>query len=319
MSTTPSTSETAAGLPYTVLGGPRRDRVRRYSQPLTFLVLGRGDRLFRSELLRDLLDRRAGEILWVEGPEPSADLETLSREFPEVRFLLVKAPCTAGERVNLGMGESRAPMVMVLWSDTRISRFTETFVDAVERSGALCGVPVARTAHEDVIPSWQSPTGRKRRFAVSFRAPSRDAEPTLFPFDYCGLYNRLRFSQSGGYDAALRNPYWQKLDFGFRCFLWGERVQGTTGLTLTYTNAPADENATPDASYKLFWLKCLAVRARGELGYLPFRRLPEYLLRSDTGPVAAVSEFRAARAWVRTHRFRFRRDPRDLLERWETI
>ncbi len=41
------------------------------------------------------------------------------------------------------------------------------------------------------------------------------------------------------------------------------------------------------------------------------------MLRSDTGPLYAVKEFAAARRWVRTHRFRFRREPRDIVERWE--
>ena len=35
------------------------------------------------------------------------------------------------------------------------------------------------------------------------------------------------------------------------------------------------------------------------------------------GPLASVREFTAVREWVRKHTFRFRRDPRDLIERWE--
>jgi hypothetical protein len=317
MNTTRTTFEVPRSLPYTVIGGPRWDRIRRYPFDLTLLVLGRGDRLFRSELLRDLLARGQGEILWVEGPETATDVESLAREFPDVRFLLIKAACTPGEKVNIGIDESRAPVALVFWSDARLSRFPASLPAGVEKSGLLCSVPVSRTAHEDIIPSWQAPQGRKRKFSVSFRTPAKDGEATLFPFDYCGIYNRQRFAQSGGFDPAITNPYWQKLDFGFRCFLWGERLQGTTGLSLTYTSAPPEENATPDAGYKLFWLKCLAVQMRREMGVLPVRRLLEYALHSDTGPFSAVKEFGAAREWVRTHRFRFRRESRELLEHWE--
>jgi len=84
------------------------------------LVLGRGDRLFKGELLKDLQARGIGEILWVEGDQTAADMDSLAHDFPDVRFLLVKAPATAGEWVNVGIEESRAPLVLVLWSDTRL-------------------------------------------------------------------------------------------------------------------------------------------------------------------------------------------------------
>ena len=318
MSTIPTTSDRAARLPYTVVGGSRWDRVRKYPFPLTLLVLSRGDRLFRSELLHDLSSRAIGEILWVEGDGPSTDIESLSRDFPDVRFLLLKTPATAGEKLNIGIGEARAPFVLSLWSDTRLSPFPPSLVASIEKSGALCTVPVVHNSRREPVPSWQSPTWRKRRFALSFRVPRKDGETTLFPFDYCGVYNRQKFEQSGGYDPGIINPYWQKMDFGFRCFLWGDRLRGSTEISITYTGSPPEENTTPDQGYKLFWLKNLAVRVRREMGVLPARRVFDYMVHSDTGPLYAVKEFRAVRGWVRTHRFRFRRDPRDLIERWET-
>jgi hypothetical protein len=319
MNTTRTTSEREPRLPYTVIGGPRWDRVRRYAFPLTLLVLSRGDRLFRPELLKDLQSRRMGEILWVEGFAPSADVESLTHDFPEVRFLLVKAPSTAGELINIGIAEARAPVVVNLWSDTRLSVFSASLLAPIEKSGAVCTVPVARNAQLEPIPSWQSPVWKKRRLSLSFRAPRRDGEYTLFPYDYCGVYNKEKFAQSGGFDPRIANPYWQKLDFGVRCFLWGERIRGTTGIALTYTGAPPQEDTTPDRGYKLFWLKNMAVRLRREMGVLPARRMIDYMLHSDTGPLSAIEEFRAVRAWVHRHRFRFRRDPRDVLERWEII
>ena len=94
MSTTRTTSDADARIPYTVIGGARWDRVRRYPFPLTLLLLSRGDRLFRAELLKDLEARGIGEVLWVEGHEHSSDVESMARDFPGVRFLLVRAPCT---------------------------------------------------------------------------------------------------------------------------------------------------------------------------------------------------------------------------------
>ena len=289
-----------AQIPYTVVGGPRWDRVRRYSSPLTLLVLSRGDRLFRPELLKDLQSRGIGEILWVERHEPSADVDSLARDFPDVRFLLIKAPSTAGEMINIGIAESRAPVVLSLWSDTRLSVFSPSLLPVMEKSGVVCTVPVSRNAQLEPIPSWQSPVLKRRRLSLSYRTPRRDGEPTLVPFDYCGIYNREKFAQSGGFDSRIANPYWQKLDFGFRCFLWGESVRGTTGIALTYTGPLPRKIRHPDRGYKLFWLKNMAVRLRREMGVLPARRMLDYIAHSDTGPLFAIQEFRSVRGWVHT-------------------
>jgi hypothetical protein len=301
------------------MGGPRWDRVRRYPFAVTLLVLSRGDRLFRAEFLRGLQERALGEILWVEGSDPSTDIESLAHDFPDVRFLLMKTPGSIGERINVGIAESRSPCVFVLWSDTRLSDFSASVITRLEESKVICSVPVARNAQAEPIPSWQSPQWKKRKLSLLFRVPRSSGESTLFPYDYCGLYNREKFSQSGGYDPLIANPYWQKLDFGFRCFLWGERLQGTKDIVLTYTGAPPQEDTTPDEGYKTFWLKNLAVRRRREMGVLPVSSALEYMTHSDTGPLYAINEFRAVRAWVHTHRFRFRREPRDVIENWEIV
>ena len=218
-----------ARVPYTVIGGPRWDRIRKYPFSLTLLVLSRGDRLFRSDLLRDLLARRAGEVLWVEGHEPSADVETLAKEFPDVRFLLINGPTTPGESLNIGMAEARAPLVLCFWSDMRVDRLPPGVGETLEKSGALCTVPLLKNSRLQTIPSWQSPAWKKRRLSLAFRIPRREAENTIFPFDYCGVYNTEKFLRSGGFDASIPNPYWQKLDFGFRCFLWGKRCPDPRG------------------------------------------------------------------------------------------
>jgi hypothetical protein len=319
MNTTRTTTEHGPQIPYTVVGGARWDRVRRYPFALTFLVLSRGDRLFRAELLKDLQSRELGEILWVEGPEPSAEMESVANDFPLVRFLFVKAPSTVGELFNIGIEESRSPLVMGMWSDTRLASLPAALLPSLEKSAVVCAVPSARNVRGETIPSWQSPFWKRRRLALSFRVPRKDGEATLFPFDFCGVYNREKFRQLGGYDPAIANPYWQKLDFGFRSFLWGEKLRGSTEISITYTGAPPEEDTTPDQGYKLFWLKNIAVRQRREMGVLPARRLADYVAHSDTGPAYAVKEFRAVRAWVRKNRFRFRRDPRELVDRWEQV
>jgi hypothetical protein len=303
-------------VPYTVMGGVRRDWMRKYPYRLTILVMSRGDRLFRSELLGQLEAFALGEIIWVEGPAVSFDIETLSRDFPGVRFLLIKEDVSIGQMIDIGISESRAPYVLCMWSDARIASLSPSLLDSIEKAHSVCVIPLIRNARSEVVPSFQAPVWRKGTLSLQFRTPSRDGEKVLFPFDYCGIYDSRRFAQSGGYDPAISNPYWQKLDFGFRCHLWGEKISGTTAITLAYASPPPSEDSTPDESYKAFYLKNLAVRFKREMGVLPPWRMLEYILRSNTGPFLAAREFRRMRAWVSLHRSRFRRDPRELMEKW---
>jgi len=302
---------------YSVVGGPRWDRVRKYPYEMTLLVMSRGDRLFRADLLSDLLTRQHCEVLWVEGHEPSAEVETLSRDYPQARFLLLREPTTAGESVNIGIAEARSRLVLCFWSDMRMAQLPRGLSESVEKIGAVCTVPFSRNSRHQIIPSWQSPVWKKRRLSISYRLPRKDGEATLFPFDYSGIYSTERFLRTGGFDASLSNPYWQKLDFGFRFFLWGERILGTTQVALTYTAVPPTDDSTPDQSYKLFFLKNLAVRMRREMGILPAWTFLDYIIHSDASPLYSLREFRAVREWVRAYKFRFRRDPRDLIHRWE--
>ncbi len=316
MSTTPGTSSPAP-ISYTVIGGRRWDRIRKYASPLTFVVLSRGDRLYREALLRDLLAMGAGDVLWVGGPEVSPDLESDARAFPDVRFMVLSAPASPGERLSIGISEARSPLALCLWSDARVASMAPALLARMEADPCLCLVPLVRGARSEAIPSLQSPRLRRGRLELTWRVPAGDGERTLYPFDYCGLYQVDRFSRVGGYCANITNPHWQKLDFGFRANLWGETIRCAVSLAVSYAGAPPAEDVTADASYKAFWLRNLAVQVKGDGAVLPGWRVAEYMLRSDTGPLYAVREFRAAQEWVNTNRLRYRLDPRAMIAGWE--
>jgi hypothetical protein len=131
MSGTPLISK-GIRVPYTVVGGGRRDRIRKYPYRLTVLIMARGDRLFRNELLAKLESQRIGEIIWVEGPDISYDLESLCRDFPDVRFLMVKTEVSRGAMIDIGISESQAPYVLCMWSDMRIAEISPAILDDLQ-------------------------------------------------------------------------------------------------------------------------------------------------------------------------------------------
>lgn len=318
MSTTPTTfSKPRAS--YTVIGGPRTNHIRRVTSPLSVILLARGGRFYRQELLEALQERPGAQLLSIEGPGSTYDLEPLSRRFPAVRFLLLQQEASAGERINLGMAEIRSPLALVLWSDMKPEPwvFSGEALELAMRQERLCVVPLLKTPGGAILPSIQIPAFIKGRLKLLPWKPAQPGMKSLFPHDYCGLYSSRKFLQLGGYDAWMANPYWQKLDFGFRAFLWGELIQWQPRFQVGYVADPPAEDNTPDASYKAFFLKNLAVRFNGEMGLLPLSKLPRYVLNSDSGLYYALREFREVRRWVHENRYRFKGEASSLISRWE--
>ncbi len=317
MSTTPSTSEAA----YTVVGGrrPERDAGGGTAVSPAVVVLNREGRLHREEVLREYGGSGLAEVVYVSGPEGGWDIEARSRQFPDVRFVLVKQEASVGAWINLAMQETRAPLVLVLWSNTRfdLGSLSGQLLESIAAEQAACVVPRMQTERGEPIPTVHMPVFIRRRPRVIPLTEVRDRTMCLYPYDYCGIYGRQRFLQVGGFDPEIRSAYWQKLDFGFRSLLWGERIVVRTGLVFTHQGPLAPEDTTRDAGYKLCYLKNLAVAVRSEGGVLPWRRFPAYLLGSDTGPIASWREFESARRWVEANRVRFRREARALADLWE--
>ena len=314
MSTTPLIFKRPR-ISYTVVG--RSEGAR--GGELTVLLLARGGRFYREQLLQELGGLPAVQILSVEGPRPAYDLEDLARKYPGVRFLLLQAPASPGERINLGMEEARSEPVLVLWSDMHDDGGSIAANLSGQNLGRdlLCVVPRLKGPRGEVLPSILVPAMIKGRLKVLPWKPTQEGMRTIFPFDFCGLYSRRRFLQLGGFDAWMANPYWQKMDFGFRAGLWGETIAWYPRWQLAYAAEPEGEDSTADSSYKLFFLKNMAVRFNGDSGLLPLARLPRYALRSDSGPFDSLLEFREVRAWVHENRFRFQGDVGSLLGRWE--
>jgi len=302
-----------------VIGGPRLDRIRKAQPLLSVVLLNRGGRFYRRELLEELAAADLGEIISVEGPKVSYDIEPLSRELPEIRFLLLQDEASPGEKINLAMGEARTRTVLVLWTDMRISQTQglELLAARTEERGWLCVVPALRNPGGEEVPGIQVPAVIRGRLQVIPWPPKHGGMRSLFPFDYCGLYNRARFQLTGGFDTWMRTPYWQKLDFGLRASLWGETILSDTSFHMAYTAEQSPEDNTPDWSYKLFYLKNMAVRFNGEMGVLPGSRFPAYALRSGSGLLDARKEFREIQQWVEENRFRFKSDVPSLVAHWE--
>ncbi len=318
MNTIPTTSKKPK-ISYTVVGGARIDRLRKFSFPFTIILLNRGGFFYRSEMILELQDLKVGDIICIEGPHIPYDIEPLSRKFPDIRFLLLRDEASVGEKINLGLEEAQSKLVLIGWSNTRVipSSLNRAFLDRIEQSEAICTLPQFKNSRGEIIPSIRIPAFIRNKLKLLPWKPGKTRQKSIVPFDYCGIYNKSKHMKIGGYDHKIRNSYWQRLDYGFRAFLWGENISYEPGFLVNYISEPVLEDNTPDESYKIFYLKNLAVKYKRGRGMLPYSRLMRYLLRSDTGLIYSFKEFREVRKWVTSNCFQFKKDAAALVNQWE--
>ncbi len=318
MNTIPTTSKRPR-IPYTVVSGGSRSGKQRKPGRITLLILNQGNSLYKTEMLQEAESLGFCEIISVENPGVSYDVENISRKIPSVKFLLLQESCNTGEQINIGIKESGCDFVFVVWNNMKLSptSLSVRLADYLYSETPLCTVPVLKNMENIMIPSISVPAFQKKSLKVIFTYPKRKGVISLFPFDYTGIYNREKFLYCGGYDYSIRNPYWQKMDFGMRSNLWGEKIVCFTALQVSYIASSIAEDNSIDRYYRIFYLKNLAVRFNGDSGYLPKSRMIKYLFRSGEGIFHAKKNFEEASRWVELNKFRFKYDCRSLTELWK--
>ena len=317
MSTIPTTSNKVR-VPYTIVGEKKSDKSLVLSPVLSLLVLNRGGRPFKADYLKELEKAGRFEIISVEGSSPVYDIEVLARKFPSVKFLLFHKDVSVGEQINIGMKEASGRNVLVLWNDMKPGYvMSPRFLKSLEASDVLCHVPVLQNNRLEIIPSIKAPAFYRKKLKVLSLMPSSNGTESLYPFDYTGIYQKTRFFLTGGYDYTIPSGYWQKLDFGFRAHMWGEKIVCNTGLKINYLADEVPEDTTVNDSYRLFYLKNLSLRYSGDAAVLsPWKFIPFYI-KSGSPFFVALKDFRNVRKWVSVNRYRFTCDALSITDLWE--
>ena len=330
MSIIPTTfSETLPA--YTAVGGKERYG----STGLSAVILNRHGRYPRRTFFGELEKTGFDYVISVEPSAERYDVEELSARFPFVRFILPKAEISLGEKINLAASEVESPLFFVLWNDLkfiaggtaarmaeRLRRCKEEANGQPEKNGKykrLCTVPVMLNSRYEVLPTLTAPVSQRKKMKPILLEPHSEGLPTLYPHDGVGIYDRERFIKLGGFDASMKNTHWQFMDFGFRAWLWGEKIALSQQTKLSYDGQMPIEDSAMESSYRRFYLKNLAPVFRGDTAYLSLSRFPGFLLKSGEDPVTAWKEFSWCRDWVKANRDKWFTDAGRLIAGWSKI
>ncbi len=305
----------------TVLGGENTD-TESYSLdakiPCSVVLLNRGSSHYRQQNIDNLQKVGFLEIVSVESSSLSYNLEDFALRHPLVKFIIPQEKLSVGDMINIGIAECKYSHVLVLWNDIFLTPnlISSAVFDKIFDDETLCVCPLLHSSSMQILPTEMIPSIEKTRFTVTPAAPRTDKAPTVYPFDFIGLYNRQRFMQLGGFDYTITNPYWQNMDFSLRAWLWGEKIHVATSFKLKYEDESPLENITADITQLRFYLKNCSSVYRFDYSYIPKSRFFSFWRIFPGTPFEALKVFIDARKWVHTNRYRFKTDIGTLIETW---
>jgi len=301
----------------TVLGGT--ETVSGVKMNVSVVLLNSSGSHFRVQVIENLLKCGFASIVSLERDPQNYNIEDFATRFPSVRFIVPLEKVTDGDLINIGVSESAGDYVLVLRDTLRIPQgiLLPNLAEHLTSAGDYCIVPRLMTPEKQGLPVQFIPGAQKSKLHVITSSAVADGMPTLYPFNYIGLYNRQKFMLLGGFDYTITSPYWQNLDLSFRAWLWGEKIRISTAFQLEYSEAVPAEDATADLSQLRFYLKNLVPRFHADHGVIPVSSFFLFLSSSSCGFFETRRQFADARRWTDKNKFRFRQDAVLLIENWD--
>ena len=239
----------------TVLGGKLENPHAKVN--ISVILLNSNGSHLNFQALDNLVNCGFRSIISVEPTAESYNLEDMSRRYPGVKFVIPLEKCTDGELINMCMSEISSSYVLVLRDSLHIPQniITQNLLENLTKDKTYCIVP--RLFDSSSQPLWINikPEAQKGRLCLTPSNYVTDGLPTMYPFDYIGLYNREKFILLGGFDHTITSSYWQNADLSMRAWLWGERIVVSPSIQISYTSDAPVNDTTRNISYIKFYIK----------------------------------------------------------------
>ncbi len=302
---------------YAVVGGA--EKTTKVLIPATCVVLSRNGKYYRSKVFENLLQKGFSEIISVNIASNQNNIDSLARQFPTIKFLVVLENVSQGELLNIAFSEASENHVLVLQEELCLDKlnFNSSMALKLIQKKQFCIVPKLFSSTYVKLPTVFLPSAKKSVFNIEVGEFSTGEKKTLYPADYVGFYDREKFILLGGFDYTIFSEFWQKVDFFFRAWLWGEKIFATSELEFVYAGQIPEENQTVDISYLRFYLKNLLPVFYYDHAKIPWYSYFTFKLRSSCGFFESLRQLRDAIKWTEENRYRFKMDAVSLIENWE--
>ncbi|MDA3851552.1 MAG: hypothetical protein PF447_09795 [Spirochaetaceae bacterium] len=318
MNTTAITFE-RNNLEYTFMSGNQEDRSLLKPSGLSILLMNRGDKPFRKDLLHQLSQLGTREIISVETSKNRINPEELQRELPLVKLLFFQSKAHWGEMINIGIKESLGEFVFLIWNDMDINSYSisSRVFSKIEERQDFCTLPWLYDQKGELYPSRFLPSyGKDKQLKMLPLPPEEELPRSLFPLDYVGIYQRDKFLRAGGYDGNIKSSYWQLMDLGFRAAMGNQRIAFHSALKVHCKEEIPSLNISVDQDYIQFYLKTLALKIRNGQARLPISHLFSLWFKTPLSFRQSVSRIKEIRRWVKAKQYHFCFEAMDLINHW---
>lgn len=181
------------------------------------------------EVLKEAVDWYVSNMnctLHVITLEETFEKEGLGSLYPDVTFICFNSLVTLGEQINAFASECYASCFLVVRSDLQILGFEGGSLMALmaDKSHPAMLTPVMLNQDMELMPTIRTPYLKGKEIEPMSFMPSIEPEsltPNLYPVMALGLYDRALFQRLRGYDEQIMGEFYQLLDFGVRCHLYG--------------------------------------------------------------------------------------------------
>lgn len=220
-------------------------------------------------------------------------IQEMQDAWPEVSWLVFSSVTTLGERINALADECYTTYFMVVRSDQEMVRFEGSVLMPmmVRPDHPAVIAPVLSNMLGELLPTVRVPHMQGKDLdPLSFMPGSKNTD-TLYPFLGLGMYDRALFQRLRGYDEQIISNYWQCLDFGARCWLYGYRILSVPTLALEFPGRQSViEDRSEQPGVERCYTKLLSVRQIGGKNFVRKwrRHLDKALLNDEVRKRMAV-------------------------------
>ncbi len=186
--------------------------------------------------------------------------------FQDVNFIVFKNASTTGAYINAFADECYASFFLVVRTDAVLIAFDgeKLMAHMAEHNHPALITPVMISSSGDILPTLRAPFIKGRTVEPLSFVPTieEDAEEdNLYPVMEIGLYDRALFQRLRGFDEQIAGEYFQSMDFGVRCFLFGYRIFTCRSLAVQFPERISiiEDRSLCDGVNR-FYTKALSIR-----------------------------------------------------------
>lgn len=209
------------------------------------------------------------------------ETETLHVRFPDATFIVFDSVPTLAQEINALANTCKSSFFLFQKTNCKIANFVWPPLLKKMNSNPAPAVlaPIIFNMDKELIPTVRIPKLSANEVDPLSAMPGYETETTLYPFLGLGLYNRALFQRIRGYDEEIYGAYWQALDFGIRCWLYGHPILSVNELAFIFDKKHSViEDRTENTGIGRFYAKALSVYIKNN-GHRQLKKHPKADIR----------------------------------------